>query len=51
MVTTQFKGGTTSRDDSTTGSKDAITTESRNMEEVRGAVERLVRRVVPDKVG
>ena len=51
LATAQFEGGTTPQDNDTTGSEDAITTGSRNREEVRGEVERLVRRVVPDDVG
>ena len=47
----QFEGGTTPQDDETTESEDVIATGSRNREEVRGEVERLVRRVVPDDVG
>ena len=47
----QIEGGTPPHDDDTTGSEDAIATGSRNREEVRGEVERLVRRVVPDDVG
>ena len=51
LAAAQFEGGTTLQDDDTTGSEDAIPTGSRNREEVRGEVERLVRRVVPDDVG
>ena len=37
--------------DDTTWSEDASATGSRNREEVRGEVERLVRRIVPDEMG
>ena len=46
LAATQFKGGTPPQDDDTTRSEDAIATGSRNKEEVRGEVERLVRIVV-----
>ena len=51
LAAAQFKGGTMPQDDDTTGSEDASATGSRNRDEVRGEVERLVRRVVQDKVG
>ena len=51
LAAAQFEGGTPPQDDDTTGSEDAIAIGSRNREEVRGEVERLVRRVVPDDVG
>ena len=51
LAAAQFEGGTPPQDDDTTGTEDAIATGSRNREAVRGAVERLVRRVVPDDVG
>ena len=46
----QFKGRTTPRDDDTTGSEDASATGSGNRE-MRGKVERRVRRIMPDEMG
>ena len=51
LAAAQFEGGTTPRDDDTTGSEDASATGSSNRDEVRGEVERLVRRVVTEEVG
>ena len=50
LAAEQFKGRTTSRDDVITGSEDASATGLRNRE-MRGEVERRVRRIVPDKMG
>ena len=51
LAAAQFEGGTPPQDDDNMESEDVIETRPRNREEVRGEVERLVRRVVPNDVG